>query len=352
MDRPLKTSASLGAARRRSVAMDGRDLVVVAPLVADGMLPLCVRPAADGVDLGAWIDTNRRHLDDLLATHGGVLFRGFAVGGVEGFERVSQVLARGGLLPYVYRSTPRTRVGAANLYTSTEYPSDQSIPLHNENAYAPRWPMKIWFFAHVCATTGGETPIADSRRVYRRLAPALRDRFAAKRLMYVRNYGELDLPWQVSFQTDDPAAVTAYCRDAGIECEWRDGGRLRTRQVLPAVVTHPRTGEPVWFNQAHLFHVSGLDSAVRDALLRTVAGDDLPRNVYYGDGAPLEPDALDEVRAAYRAEAVVFPWSPDDILLLDNMLSAHGRQPYTGERRLLVGMAEPSGHDVAAPALP
>jgi hypothetical protein len=29
-------------------------------------------------------------------------------------------------------------------------------------------------------------------------------------------------------------------------------------------------------------------------------------------------------------------------LLLDNMLSAHSRRPYTGTRSVLVGMAEPN----------
>jgi alpha-ketoglutarate-dependent taurine dioxygenase len=350
MERPLKSSPALGSARRRGVAIDGRDLVVEGPLAEGSTLPRLVRAVADGVDLAAWIEAHRGPIDDALAAHGAVLFRGFAVAGVEGFEGVSQALSRGALLPYVYRSTPRTRVGSANLYTSTEYPSDQEIPLHNENAYAPAWPMKIWFGALVCAETGGETPIADSRRVYRRLSPALRERFAARRVMYVRNYGDLDLPWPVSFQTDDPAEVTAYCRAAGIACEWREGGRLRTRQVLPAVATHPRTGEPVWFNQAHLFHVGALPPAVREALLRTVAEDDLPRNAYYGDGTPIEAGALEEIRAAYLAETVAFPWHAGDVLLLDNMLTAHGRRPYRGERRVLVGMAESCRHDGGAPA--
>lgn len=260
-DRPLKHSLSLGVTRRRSLAMDGTDLVTTAPLRTDTALPLVIRPAVEGVDLVSWVDRHRAVLDSFLATHGGVLFRGFNVGRLEGFERFSHVMSQGRLLEYIYRSTPRTRIGDANIYTSTEYPNDQSIPLHNENAYAARWPMKIWFFALVCAETGGETPIADSRNIYRRLDPTLREQFAARQVMYVRNYGDLDLPWQVAFQTDDPNTVTAYCHTAGIDVEWQQGDRLRTRQVLPAVAVHPRTGEPVWFNQAHLFHISEIGRA-------------------------------------------------------------------------------------------
>ena len=339
-DRPLKRSPLLGATRRRSLAMDGTDLVTTAALHACSALPLVVRPAVEGVDLTAWIDKNRTVLDGFLATHGGVLFRGFHVGGLEGLERFSQVMSGGILLEYVYRSTPRKRVGDTHIYTSTEYPSDQSIPLHNENAYAGRWPIKIWFFACVCAETGGETPIADSRNVYRRLDPAVREQFSAKQVMYVRNYGDLDLPWQVAFQTEDAATVTSYCCEAGIDMEWKEGGRLRTRQVLPAVAVHPRTREPVWFNQAHLFHISALDSAVRESLLRALPEADLPRNAYYGDGSPIASEALEAIRAVYQEETITFRWEPEDILLLDNMLTAHGRNPFTGERRVLVGMAE------------
>ena len=48
--------------------------------------------------------------------------------------------------------------------------------------------------------------------------------------------------------------------------------------------------------------------------------------------------AIEEIRAAYANEAVIFPWENNDILVLDNMLTAHGRRPYRGGRRIVVGM--------------
>ena len=198
--------------------------------------------------------------------------------------------------------------------------------------------MMLGFFCIEPAPEGGETPIADSRKVFNLIAPAIRETFISKGVMYVRNYGEaLDLSWQNVFQTNDRAEVETYCRKTGIEFEWKDKDILRTSQVCQAVASHPHTGEPVWFNQAHLFHISSLESTVRDSLLSLADGEP-PRNAYYGDGSPIEESALEQIREIYAEEAVIFSWQKQDILLLDNMLAAHGRRPFRGARKIVVGM--------------
>ena len=161
--------------------------------------------------------------------------------------------------------------------------------------------------------------------------------------MYVRNFSDnLDLSWENVFQTKDKLEIENYCSQSGIEFEWKDGGKhLKTRQVCQAVATHPKTEETVWFNQAHLFHVSSLNSEIRQTLLSTMKEDELPRNAYYGDGSPIEASVLDEIRKIYQQEAIIFPWQEGDVLMLDNMLIAHGRQPFIGSRKVVVGMAEP-----------
>jgi hypothetical protein len=223
------------------------------------------------------------------------------------------------------------------------------IFLHNENSYQSAWPLKVFFFCQTPAAEGGATPIADCRRVLAAIDPAVRDRFVDKGWMIVRNFGDgFGLDWRTVFQTGDPAVVEEHCRQGGIQVEWKSGDRLRTRAVRPAVARHPRTGELLWFNHATFFHVSTLEPDIREALLAEFAEDDLPANTYYGDGTPIEPAALDHLRSLYLRETVSFPWQQGDVLLLDNMMVAHGRAPYSGERKILVGMAEPITREEAA----
>ena len=202
--------------------------------------------------------------------------------------------------------------------------------------------MRILFYSAVPALRGGETPIADTRKILSRISHEVKERFIKQKYIYVRNFGDgFGLSWQDAFQTTDRTVVEAYCRKNYIEFEWKDGDRLRTRQVRPAVAQHPKTGALVWFNHLTFFHVTTLEPAVRDSLMAQFGEDDLPNNTMYGDGSPIEPWVLDELRNAYRQEEIAFRWQEGDILMLDNMLMSHGRRPYEGPRRVLVGMAEP-----------
>jgi alpha-ketoglutarate-dependent taurine dioxygenase len=299
-----------------------------------------IEPRTDEVDLIDWTMQQREFVDRQLLVHGAILFRGFNVDAISQFERFARAISPV-LMEYGERSSPRTKLHEG-VYTSTDHPEDQSILLHNEQSYTLNWPMKIWFYCVTAAQRGGNTPIADSRKILERIRPGTVDYLAQKQVMYVRNYGDgLGLNWREVFQTDDHAVVEEHCRKSDIEFEWKDNDRLRTRQVRPFIRTHPRTGEPVWFNHAVFFHITSLDAAARESILAGLDEDDLPFNTFYGDGSPLEASLLEELREAYRQETFTFAWQPGDILMLDNMLVAHGREPFVGPRKIVVAMAEP-----------
>ena len=320
-------------ARRKPIGLSSAQLVAETPLARNVMQ---VRPAVDGLSLPQWIQANRQDVLGKLQTAGAVWFRDFSLLTIPDFEQLLTHLS-GELLDYSYRSTPRSQV-SGKIYTSTAYPAHQTIPLHNEMSYSRQWPMIIGFFCVEPSPEGGETPIADSRRVFEQIDPAVREEFSRKQVMYVRNYDdELDLPWREVFQTDSRAEVEAYCRRAGMDVRWKGEKGLRTSQVCQAVAKHPVTGEMVWFNQAHLFHVSSLSADVRSSL-QSEAGGNEPRNTFFGDGSEIDEGALSHIRAVYDKEMLTFPWRRGDVLILDNMLTAHGRKPYRGPRQIVVGM--------------
>lgn len=339
-----RTGPALGSVRRKSLGASQTDWIKTRRLVDDNHGPLVLSPAVDGLKLASWTRNNREFIESNLLNSGALLWRGFGPGEPDELEQFIQALC-GELLEYRERSSPRHQV-QGRIYSSTDYPAHQEIFFHNENSYQHVWPMKIFFLCQTPAQRGGETPIADTREVLRLLSDDTVERFARKGCMYVRNFDDqLGLSWQTVFQTADRAAVESHCRAADIAFEWKDGNRLRTRAVRQAVAVHPQTTERVWFNHVAFFHVSTLEASVCDGLLATMAEEDLPANTYYGDGSAIETDVLDEIRDAYQRAIVSFTWRRGDILLLDNMLMAHSRRPYEGERRILVGMAEPHGSE-------
>ncbi|WP_079697379.1 MULTISPECIES: TauD/TfdA family dioxygenase [Paenibacillus] len=83
------------------------------------------------IKLNQWVTENKKELEEVLLQRGGVLFRNFPKASISEFSEITQIFSSE-LLEYKERSTPRTEV-QDNIYTSTEYPKDQCIPMHNES---------------------------------------------------------------------------------------------------------------------------------------------------------------------------------------------------------------------------
>ncbi|OQP46415.1 TauD/TfdA family dioxygenase [Niastella populi] len=284
-----------------------------------------------------WAEENKEDIESYLTTSGALLIRGLNISNSNEFGEVLKILFGEDLANYTYRSTPRTEVNS-KVYTATEYPASEVIPQHNENAYSNAWPMRIGFICLIPAAKMGNTPISDSRVAYNEIPKEIREEFERKKIMYVRNYSDMDLPWQEVFQTDSKAEVEKFCKENRLEYEWTENG-LRTKQVNQASILHPVTKEKLWFNQAHLFHASSLDKELQEGLIELLGEEYLPRNTFFGDGTPIDLAALTVIRDVYERTKYTFDWKKQDLLLLDNMLYTHGREPYEGIRQVLVGMA-------------
>lgn len=312
------------------------------------LLPLVLSPlhepgtrssSSDAESLAAYLAERQAELRAALHRHGALLLRGFAVEDVHAFQRAVRVFAPA-LRNYQGGDSPRASV-TDKVYTSTSYPASLPIPLHNEMSYSRDYPSLIAFYCEVPPQSDGETPLADCRHLLQCLSLDLRERFQHKKLRYIQNLPDgagLGRSWRATFETDDRAQVEALLCARGAELQWRPDGSLRVAETVDPVIEHPHTGEPVFFSQAHLWHVSGLDPRTRLALSRLVAEEDRYHHCTFGDGSPLGEADLVEIRRALAAATVSFPWQRHDVLLVDNVLVAHGRSPFSGERRILVAM--------------
>ena len=342
----MKKRAKIGPRgyRRHRVGTEPTDAdgYTLEPLYPDSPYPMVLRPSVRGTSLTEWAAHHAETIEELLWRHRSLLFRDFDLGGVEGFGTFVGATSTGEPLPYRDRSTPRRAYGK-NVYCTTIFPPEMRIRLHNEGSYWRAWAQKAYFGCITAPPTGGETPIGDVHRVHERLPERIRAPFRRHGVMYVRNYNDgLGLPWQEVFQTEDEHEVEAYCRANDIAWEWKEGGRLRTRTIRPAIRTHPRTGEALWFNHAAFFHASALEPATREAMVAALGEDGLPYQTYLGNGGPIPDADVSTILKAYDDEEIAFRWQEGDVHLIDNMRLAHARSPYAGERLILVALTEPT----------
>ncbi len=343
------TSGAAGGLRgMRRKAVQTTELVQTGFLPGnEGRLPLLVTPAVDNVDLAAWCASNSGQVENYLDRYGAILFRGFPLADAPEFEAVASTIA--GELFGDYGDLPPEETGQ-RIYHSTPYPHDKMILFHNESSHFSSWPTRQFFFCVLPSAERGESPLLDCREVYEKLDREIVEAFEQKGLKYVRNFSEgVDVPWQEFFHTDEKSVVEETCARAGMTCEWTELG-LRVSQLAKGVRTHPRTGERIFFNQVQLHHIACLDEETRTALRQLFDDEDLPRNVYYGDGTPIPDEVIDRIGEVYEELCVEEPWQKGDLIALDNMLVAHARRPFAGERKIVVAMGKMVSAEELEPA--
>ncbi|WP_240538633.1 condensation domain-containing protein [Halomonas sp. SH5A2] len=302
------------------------------------VFPLVIEATDADLDAVAWATSQRDFIEEHLRTHAGILFRNFGLTTPQEFEAFAEAIQPG--LYGNYGDLPK-KEGGRNTYRSTPYPERQMILYHNESSHLERWPRKQLFFCEFPSPVGGATPIVDCREMLRQLPADVVEEFERKGLLYVRTFTRnLDVSWRDFFKTDSKEEVEARLKGAGIEWQWLGDDELQTRTRCPAVVTHPVTGDRVFFNQVQLHHVSCLEPDVKEDLLGMVGQERLPRNVYFGDGSVISDEMMKVVGEAYEACAVRFDWRRGDVVMVDNMLAAHARDPYEGPRKIVVAMGD------------
>lgn len=334
-----RTPVKRRSAGRKAISLQGSEhFVKTRQLMPDNDLIVLVEPAVDGVDLPMWIQDNPALINQLVLKHGALLFRGFGMDKDADGARLNACLPWQPVGPDEFEnSAPRHKVGK-NVYVASTVPKDQSIFLHSDYTQSCFFADKITFFCSSVPDSGGENPLADNRRILKRIDPQIADKFRRLGWQLIRNYHpSLGLSFEDSFWGRSNAEIEALCRQNQIELQWHDNVP-KTIQVRAAIAEHPVTGEEVWFNHVAFWHLASLAPSVRTQMLEEFGLERMPFATYYGDGSVIEDEVAEHIRDAMLAEKLVFEWQQGDFIVADNILSCHGREPYQGTRKLRLSL--------------
>jgi alpha-ketoglutarate-dependent taurine dioxygenase len=213
--------------------------------------------------------------------------------------------------------------------------------MHHELSYTLEFPGLMLFACLIAPTDGGATPVADSPTILHALPTELVKRFERVGWLLVRNYNnDIGASVAEAFGTDDRRAIESYCRANAIAFEWQPDGALRTWQRRSAVVRHPLTGQRCWFNQIAFLNEWTIDPEVREYLMDIYGEDGLPFNTRFGNGDPIGAEVVQLINTVYEAHTARERWQAGDLMLADNIRTAHGRERFEGPREVLVAMAD------------
>src|SRR6266511_5183293 len=285
-----------------------------------------------------WAAEHRDALRAAVTEHGSLLVRGLGLRDVAETEAVFR-----GLSSLMTEKEPfaARRSYSHGVYSSSKWPANQPMCMHHELSYRLEFPGLMLFACLVAPTDQGATPVADSPTVLRALPTELIERFEREGWLLIRNYNdEIGASVAEAFGTDDRREVESYCRANAIKFEWQADGAPRTWQRRSAVVHHPRTGQRCWFNQIAFLSEWTMAPELREYLVDIYGADGLPFNTRFGNGDAIGAEVVQVINEVYEANTAREQWQAGDLMLVDNVRTAHGRERFEGPREVVVAMAD------------
>ena len=297
----------------------------------------CRTPSADLDAATGWIAENSERLLRQAADHGVILFRGFPLATAMDFDRF---IAAFGVENFAYEDSLSNAVRVnktPRVFTANEAPPSVTIFLHHEMAQTPVHPSRLLFFCEHAADSGGATPVCRSDVLWERLAqrcPEFARNCETKGLKYSNVMpaandatSGMGRSWQSTLRADTREAAEARLRSLGYSWEWLPDGSLRaTTPVLPAVRKLPN-GRTSFFNQLIAAAQGWKDTR-----------NDPSKSITFGDGSPLDREAVNVATELGEELSFDVPWQKGDVALVDNYVAMHGRRTFTGTRKVLASL--------------
>lgn len=307
---------------------------------ADGAFPLvlqCESPQAGLDEIVAWAESHASELCEQASRHGAILFRGFPLRTAEEFDRF---LSAFGLPNFAYDDSLSNAVRinrTPRVFTANEAPPDVNIFLHHEMAQTPIYPSKLFFFCEHAPDAGGATPLCRSDVLWERLAakcPEFARNCVEKGLRYTNVMPSENDPssgmgrsWQSTLRTTTREGAEERLQSLGYGWEWLADGCLRATTPVLSAAREISPGRKAFFNQLIAAYCGWKDTR-----------NDPSKSVTFGDGTPLDHEAVAEAVALADELTFDLAWQQGDVALVDNYLTMHGRRTFSGTRKVLASL--------------
>ncbi|PVH80151.1 Clavaminate synthase-like protein [Cadophora sp. DSE1049] len=333
--------------------------VLGAPHPPNTVTPLALRPSThDNAEpsLSTTINTIKALqaqdgiLTNLLARHGTLLFRDLPIHSATDFSEFAHAF---GYKPHEIIGIVVDRpMLAPNVAPANEAPKEVLIYNHNESPQVPHAPEYIFFHSHKAPSIGGETPISSSLELFERARAEIPE--------FIEKLGEKGILSKVTYKVDKQyeggstlkqafgkeiqdgddettrrtkieAQIRRYGRGDHTKWEWSDDGTLVLTHHLPAIRTQPNTNLPTLF--------TGLAAYYRNLQTNANAARGKVTQQLFGDGTPIPEKYLKKLAEITEDIRVLHKWHRGDVLVYDNVISQHGRQPWGGQQEDRVVLA-------------
>ncbi|OAA64117.1 Taurine catabolism dioxygenase TauD/TfdA [Akanthomyces lecanii RCEF 1005] len=324
------------------------------PHPAGTAIPLALRPSHDITSLDSVISTVQtlqrdNTLTKLLAKHGALLFRDLPIRDATEFSRFAHAF---GYAPHEIIGIVVDRpLLAPNVAPANEAPKEVQIYNHNESPQVPHAPEYIFFYSHKAPERGGETPISSSLELFHRARaeiPEFVEQLAAKGILSKvtykttkQNAGGSTMRQAFGKEVQDgddeatarkkiEAQILRYGRGEHTTWEWidfDDGKGLRLTHRLPVIRTQPGTNLPTLFTGLAAYYKNLVNSRDESGSGRKNVAEQL-----FGDGTPIPEKFLAHLVKITEEIRVLHKWQRGDVLVFDNIIAQHGREPWTGEQ--------------------
>lgn len=291
------------------------------------------------LQLQEYFQAHHKTILQAVSYHGAVLFTDFDI---QSPIEWASILYKSGLkeMPYIGGAAVRRLiVGSENrllnpqIVTTNESPPSQVIPFHHELAQTPDPCSHISFYCLENTTIeGGSTPLLRSDLVYdwlKRTYPSLLEEFESFGVKYVRVVPEIDDPesaigrsWKSMFNVQTRQEAEESMKAKEWAWEWFENGDCKTTsKVLPATIVNSK-GTKSFFNQVVAAYTGWIDKR-----------NDPKKAVLLGNGQALPEKPMEDLVAFMDKMQCIFTWKPGQFAIVDNTMTYHARQSFSGGRR-------------------